>query len=417
MAKPTGNVLLALLAAGVLHAEEDSRQAVLEEEQRAKAEHLAPEQQNKLERGLNWLRDGRILERITNGAGGWRVKFGGMVPGAGFAVGPEFRNDQLWGGRAHVRAGAQVSTHGYRKLDFELSAPLAGDRFFAQLNGVYHSYNSLSYYGPGGDSEKSGRTDFRLEDTAVDATFGVRPFRHFTVASSAGYLLNNVGEGADPRYASADRVYSPTQAPGINAQANYLRAGAFAQYDWRDNPGGPRRGGNYFVQFHDYRDRTLGTGSFSRLDLEGQQYVSVLNQRRVFAVRARTVLTFHDRNQVIPFYLQPTLGGSEDLRGYRPFRFHGDNLMVMNAEYRWEVFSGLDMALFTDAGKVFDDKGQFNLCNLESDAGFGFRFNARNHTFLRLDFGFSHEGFQVWARFNNIFKKGPVHTSSSLGDE
>jgi len=114
--------------------------------------------------------------------------------------------------------------------------------------------------------------------------------------------------------------------------------------------------------------------------------------------------------------MQPSLGGAEDLRGYRPYRFRGDNLLAMNAEYRWEIFSGLDMAVFADAGKVYQRKSDFLLDDLESDAGFGFRFNARDKTFLRLDVGFSHEGFQVWVKFNNVFKKGPVHTSSSLGD-
>ena len=118
----------------------------------------------------------------------------------------------------------------------------------------------------------------------------------------------------------------------------------------------------------------------------------------------------------MPTFKRASLGGSEDLRGYRPFRFRDDNLLAMNAEYRWEVFSGLDMALFGDAGKVFANKSEFSLRHLESDAGFGFRFNARNQTFLRLDVGFSHEGFQVWVKFNNIFKKGPVHTSSTMGD-
>ena len=125
--------------------------------------------------------------------------------------------------------------------------------------------------------------------------------------------------------------------------------------------------------------------------------------------------TFADAGP-IPFYMQPSLGGSEDLRGYRPYRFRGNNLLAMNAEYRWEVFSGLDMALFGDAGKVFTRKSDYSLRDLESDAGFGFRFNARNKTFLRLDVGFSHEDFQIWVKFNNVLKKGPVHTSSSMGE-
>ena len=77
--------------------------------------------------------------------------------------------------------------------------------------------------------------------------------------------------------------------------------------------------------------------------------------------------------------------------------------MVMNAEYRWEIFSGLDGALFADAGKVFPRRGLLNFHDLESSAGFGLRFNARNATFLRIDTGFSQEGFQVWLKFNDVF--------------
>jgi hypothetical protein len=116
----------------------------------------------------------------------------------------------------------------------------------------------------------------------------------------------------------------------------------------------------------------------------------------------------------MPFYMQPMLGSADDLRGYRPYRFRGDNAMVMNAEYRWEVFSGLDMALFADAGKVFPHKSDFDLHHLESDAGFGFRFNARNKTFLRLDVGFSHEGFQVWVKFSNIFQGTDTSAAGDL---
>jgi outer membrane protein assembly factor BamA len=312
-------------------------------------------------------------------------------------------------------AGASTSMQGDRKLDLELTAPkLANGKVFTTVYAVRHEYGRLNYYGPGANSEKTGRTDFRLEDTAVDGTVGMRPLKRVTLGASAGYLFNNIGPGRDSRFASADETYTPQQAPGIDAQSNFLRTGAFAQYDWRDNPDGPRRGGNYFAQIHDYRDRTFGTGDFRRLDLEAQQYIPVLNQRRVFALRARSAMTWSD--SPVPFYMQPSLGGSDDLRGYRPYRFRGDNLFVMNAEYRWEIFSGLDMAVFADAGKVYDRKSDFSLSHLESSAGFGFRFNERNRTFLRLDVAFSHEGFQVWVKFNDIFKKGPVRTSSSMGD-
>jgi len=332
-------------------------------------------------------------------------------------MGVAYRRTDLLNGQLTFNASAVASFRGSHKIDAELAAPkLGGGRYFAEFYSVHHNYPMLSYYGPGPDSNKNGRTDFRLEDTAFDGTFGIRPAKHLTVAGSAGYLLNNIGPGTDNSFASAEKVYSPQQAVGIDAQSNFLRTGVFAQYDWRDNPDGPRTGGNYFVQFSDYRDQTFGVSNFRRVDLEAQQFVPVLNQRRVFAVRAKAALTNGGDSGLIPFYMQPSLGGSEDLRGYRPFRFRGDNLFVMNAEYRYEIFSGLDMAIFGDAGQVFNHGSDFAPSRFESDLGFGFRFNQRNKTFLRLDVAFSHEGFGVWVKFNNLFKKGPVRTSSSMGD-
>jgi hypothetical protein len=392
---------------GVVFGQADSRLEELAAQQSRKAAQLKPEEPNKIERGLIWFRESGVLERFTGGVSGFRPKIGGLASGSGFGFGPEYH---LEGRVLTLRTSAQSSLRGYRKFDFEVAAPkLSSGRFFAEIYGVHHNYPSLSYYGPGPDSEKAGRTDFRLEDTAIDSMFGVRPIKHLSIGASGGYLFNNVGPGTDKRYASSERVYTPAQAPGIDVQQNFSRIGTFAQYDWRDDPGGARRGGNYFAQFSDYR-------KFRRLNMEAQQFLPVLNERRVFALRAKSTLTFRDGGEPIPFYMQPTLGGSDDLRGYRPYRFRGDNVLVMNAEYRWEIFSGLDMALFADGGKVFAHKSDLDFRNLESDAGFGFRFNARNRTFLRLDVGFSHEGFQVWVKFSNIFKRGLIRTSSSMED-
>jgi outer membrane protein assembly factor BamA len=139
------------------------------------------------------------------------------------------------------------------------------------------------------------------------------------------------------------------------------------------------------------------------LEAEAQKYLPFFNSRRVIALRGKAVLTSVDSGQTVPFYLQPTLGGSDDLRGFRSFRFYDDNLVLMNAEYRWESFSGLDMALFFDAGKVYHKRADWNTNALETSAGFGLRFNVKNSVFMRIDVGFSHEGFQFWWKFSDIF--------------
>jgi outer membrane protein assembly factor BamA len=391
----------------LLSAQVNSRAAEIEAARDRKAQTLQPDTPSGLERKLVYIRDKKVVERITAGIAGFRLKLGGLVSGSGFALGPEYLRRDLWRGRAMFRSAAQASFKRYQKYDTQFSLhPQRGSRYFLDLGAVHRNYPGINYYGPGPDSSKTFRSNFRLEDTEFNGVAGVRPVPHLQFGASLSYLLVNVGPGTDTRFVSSEQVFSPAQTVGIDQQADFLRHGFFAQYDYRDIPGGPRSGGNYIVEYSDYSDRTLGRHDFRRLDLHLQQFIGFFNKRRVIALRGKSTWTFPDDGQQVPFYLQPTLGGSDDLRGFRPFRFYDDNLIVVNAEYRWETFSGLDMALFADAGKVFHRHSQWNLHDLESSVGFGFRFNVRNNVFLRLDAGFSHEGFQVWVKFSNIFNEG-----------
>lgn len=382
----------------------DSRTAQIEAERQAKASLVSPEQSGRLARVLLRIREDKLLERFTAGIAGFRLKLGGLVSGSGFAMGPEYLRRDLAGGEIVVRGSARASTKYYQLYDLQFTVPsFASDLLFLDLYAVHRNYPRIDYYGSGPNSYKTGRSDFRLEDTSYTSRFGVRPFSHARIGGLFGYLQVNTGPGDDPRFISTEQIFTPASTPGLDRQSNFLNAGGFAQYDYRDIPGGPRKGGNYLVQWSNYSDRLFSAYSFNKLALELQQYVPFFNERRVIALRARSVLTDVAAGQQVPFYLQPTLGGSDDLRGFRPFRFYDNNMMVMNAEYRWETFSGLDTALFVDTGKVFRRWNEWNMHNLEIAYGFGLRFNVQNSVFLRTDVGFSHEGFQVWIKFGNVF--------------
>lgn len=382
----------------------NSRAEEIQAARNKKAKQLAPEDPDRVEKALNYAKDAKLLERFTQGIAGVRVVLGGLVTGGGFALGPEYLRRDLLNGNMLFRVAARGSLRLYQRYEAELQFPhLANDRVFLDMLAVHRNYPQIDYYGPGPDSEKTGRANYRLEDTFYDFDVGIKPAKRLRLGVTGGLLQLNIGPGTNSRVISAERIYSPVQAPGIDRQTDFLRGGVLVQYDFRDNPGGPRSGGFYSARFRYNSDRKRERHSFRQLDVEAQQYIPFFNKRRVIALRAKSSLTYRNPGQTVPFYLQPVLGGSDDLRGYRPFRFYDDNLLVFNAEYRWEIFSGLDMALFADAGKVFRDKRQFNVHNLESAAGFGFRFNVRNSVFLRIDTGFSHEGFQVWFKFNNVF--------------
>jgi outer membrane protein assembly factor BamA len=393
---------------------QNSRTEEIQRARQQRTPELHPEDVSKTERFLRTLKDDRFLERLANGFNGFGVKLGGMVTGGGFGVGPQYLREDLLHGNMRFRSSAQISTRNYRKYDLEWGLPrLASGRAFLNIFGTHHNYPGIQYYGPGPDSSKDLRTNYRLEDTALDGTLGIRPRKFVLVGASVGSLWVNVGPGTDSRFASADQVFTPEQAPGIDRQSNFTRFGTFAQFDYRDNPGTPRRGGNYVIQHSIFSDRELDRHDFRRLDIDLEQYIGLPNRARILALRGRAILTYPGSNDVVPFYLQPILGGSDDLRGFRAFRFSGNNSLVLNAEYRWESFSGLDLALFVDGGKVFPKPGHLNFANLEASGGFGLRFNVRNQTFFRIDIGFSREGFQAWFKFNDVFVKRPFGTSSS----
>jgi len=106
----------------------------------------------------------------------------------------------------------------------------------------------------------------------------------------------------------------------------------------------------------------------------------------------------------MPFYLMPTLGGKDTLRGFREYRFRGPHAILGQVEYRWEIWSGLDAALFYDAGKVADRRGDLNFKDLERDYGSGFRFNTNEAIVFRVDAGFgSRDGKHLYIVFGGNF--------------
>jgi outer membrane protein assembly factor BamA len=364
---------------------------------------LSPDTPQGLEQALDVFEDKQILQRITYGIGGFRAHLGGLVTGSGFAAGPEYYR-HLVHNQLSFRASLRASLKRYYLMDAELDAPhLANDHAFANLYAVHYDYPDMDYYGPGPNSHKTGRADYRLETTSFRLRTGITPVEHLHIGVVGNYLLENVGRGRDDAFISAEKIYSEQTTPGLLYQSNFFEGGGFVQYEWRDHPGGPRYGGNYLAEYSDFSDLGRGGYAFDKLHLEAQQYIPFFNRRRVIALRGRVIATDPHEGDRVPFYLQPTLGGSDDLRGYRAFRFYDNNSAVLNGEYRWEVFSGLDMALFVDAGQVFDRWQQINLRRLNTDYGFGFRFNVGNSVFMRLDTGFSREGFAVWLKFGNVF--------------
>ena len=83
-------------------------------------------------------------------------------------------------------------------------------------------------------------------------------------------------------------------------------------------------------------------------------------------------------------------------------------------EHRWYVFSGLEMALFVDAGKTVPQKGGVNFSGLNYSGGIGLRARVRGAVVLRMDVARSREGIRwIWSMSDISRRRFPARRARS----
>jgi hypothetical protein len=393
-----------LLAATAASAQDAaSREEELRRQREQKATALEPYKPGGAERVLLWLENGRSWERLLNPAEGVYPKIGTITPGSGLSLGAGYRKPRLLHDRAVFSSIAMTSFKGYWLVDARLTFPeLAGGRVVAEVSAQTYDHQSEAFFGLGPEARRDAQSYFGIRNTIGGGKVGVRLGPYASIGGGAEYLSPTIGRG---RTAGAvqDR-FTPTEAPGLDRQPNFGHYSAFAEVNTRQPRGNPRIGGLYAVRYERFDDRDLNAYTFGRIEGEVQQYLSVFNQRRVVALRGLVSSAVADQGQQVPFYLQHTLGGPDDLRGFRRNRFRDRHLLLLQAEYRWEVFTAMDAALFADWGKVASRRQELDLKNLEHDYGFGVRFGTNNGVFLRIEGAFgSRDRRHFVFRFGDVF--------------
>ncbi len=382
-----------------------SRAGEIEAQREEKAGELKPETPLKGEHVINKVLSNPIVKALR-AQQDLDIRLGGLVTGSGIAAGPEYVRRDLAQDTILFHAWASASVRKFWLTKAELEMPkLAHNWLFADLSATHRDYPEIDYFGPGPHAQNL-ETSWALQDSWLTGMAGVQPLRHLRVGGIGRYLAEVIGPGHDSSNPTTQEVFTPETAPGLRGGADFVQAGSFLQLDYRDHPGEAHSGGVYWLDFSDYSDLKFGRYSFDRVDAEAQQYIPLLSGTHVIALRGRTTFTDAHSGNSVPFYLQPTLGGPDTLRGFDAFRFYDNNAVILNGEYRWQLYEGLDGALFMDAGKVFPRWQQISLHDLDKSYGFGLRFLSGGDTAVRLDVGFSREGFQIWFKFGNVFGNG-----------
>ena len=380
-------------AQAVAHAEEE------------KALHLIPQEPPRGEEHFDHIQSG-ILDRIFN-ANGPSLKFGGVPTGGGFSLGPQYTRQDLF--EDHLTwntyfAGSTRKWYGGGS-SFDLHGLLNGHLELIS-DGGYQNAASVWYFGEGPNSSKSDKTDFNREfTTAHFSALGHFFDQKFTVGYTVGGLLAHVGPGDLSGTPTTEQLFTAADTPGLAQQSNFITGTATVRLDLSRVGFSNPEGLQLEADDSQFFDQSGHQANFHLLQTQATYFVPLTNGLRTLVFRVRNETAFAENHQGVPFYLQPTLGGPDDLRGYDRYRFYGDGTTVATAEYRWSLSQTLEMAVFGDGGNVYARPGLIGFRDVRGDGGFGFRIKNKQTTVMRFDVGFSQEGVHVWFVFNDIFGK------------
>lgn len=391
-----------------------TREELLIAQRRAKAQVAAPYVPSRAERFAVRFED-ELLPRLLTPRSGFyarvgrvttiRQELGDLAQGSGLAVGPGFRLRNLFGRpRAVFTISAAASmtrawiAEARLRLPEDLSARTFGDFYVKRTR-----LPDEDFFGLGPGSRENDRISYDFHQTTAGGVTGVRLHRLLAVGGGVEYQNPSIGPGKDRNFPSIEERFTEETAPAVTAQPDFIRLISFVGLNDREPQNNPRRGGRYRLIYNRYLSLDSSVFDFTRTEIDVQHYLPAFHERRVVALRGFASFATTPPGGEVPFFLQRTIGGAGTLRGFREFRFRDRNVVLLQAEYRFEVFTALDGALFYDAGQVAPHAEDFTWKRLETDWGFGLRFGSNAGVFIRFDLGFGREGPRPFLRFNHVF--------------
>lgn len=336
----------------------------------------------------------------------WQPDFWGPLDAAGAAF-YSWRHyqhyDFQFGLMPHV--GRQIPQRSWRGDDvYELASTQPGFGrvpFYVTLR--YRYLPEEDFYGIGPDSDRDDRSTYLQEEGRLYLTTGYQFTPHLVWIVNGGFQKNALGPGKSGSYPSTDELFDGATAPGLADAPDYLRLGTQVFLDHRDEPGNPHSGFMVALAYTRFDDRTNDAFSFDRYGLDARAFVPLGSPQRVLALRTALLVDNADKDNVVPFFMQLSLGGSHTLRGFDSFRWRDQEIMLYQAEYRWEPLPFWDLDAFIEAGAVGGPDADLSFSNLELDWGFGTRFKTYRDVVVRFEIAFSHETTRYYVRGSTSF--------------
>lgn len=273
---------------------------------------------------------------------------------------------------SNVSIYGDVSTVGFYMVGVRGNHIFKGDRSRIDYNLYFYSF-PRKFWGIGYERgvDMSNKSDF--DEKYVHASFNY-------LYSLRPHLF--IGPGAEYTYSNATKVERPELWEGQAMHNSTYGAGFKLQYDTRDNMTATQHGMLASVEQR-FMPKFMGNRyAFSYTEVTYSYFRSVW-KGGVLAGQMHGKFNYGR----VPWALMATFGGSHTLRGYYEGRFRDKCEVDLTVELRQHVWRRNGVVVWLGAGTVFPKFKELQLRRILPNGGVGYRWEFKQRTNVRLDFG------------------------------
>lgn len=388
------------------------------------------------------------------------IAVGSIAPGNGFGAGPAFVThwtpNENW--RMNFNADAIVSANGswragvYGKAVYtKISPGTTTVRSYPVIN-VYAegiSLNKLAFYGLGPDTRRDDQTFFGMRETIVGASINYPLFKplNLSLHGEVNGRFVDIRGNHEQSSPSIEQVHTEVTAPGLSTQP------AFAQFGEGVRVRPVLFDDNLRLNYSaNYQQFVAGDSQFSfqRLTIDLSHQIPLSRTTRTLlprdhngpddcsssatsstndcpsvtrdregSINLRMLLieSYTSSGHVVPFYFQPTLGGSDingksSLASFQDYRFRAPNLLLFQGNIEHSIYGPLGATFAAETGRVALRRGDIEFKHFvhSYSAGLTLRAGGFPMVFLTYSWG-SGEGTHTSASINTSLLGGSSRPS------
>lgn len=234
-------------------------------------------------------------------------------------------------------------------------------------------------------------------DQPVDAWIPYSTAADFALLSLERRVWRDAFLGLGYQYSGYETSTDSGEAPPAMGLHGLRVSGSL---DRRSGVRYPRDGSVSNAKLMTYPEWLGNESGSSVVTLDHVHYKSLRGGRDVLAGRAFAGMGIGE----VSFNQQFIVGG-KDIRGYSKGKYRGDDLIAIQAEYRWNVRPRIGFVGFAGAAWLFEAVNEEDEGRALPGAGAGFRFTADTETHLNvgLDIAFGRDDWSLSFRFGEAF--------------